>query len=71
MMQDEIPNAIPFPALKSVARQKGYRVAIGETPNQLVVLERKARDRNPLRFRDRDAAMAHLKTLPDAPPVRY
>jgi len=65
------PAPISFGTLKAVARSKGYRLGIGETPGALVVLEKRARDRHPMRFADRDAALGWLRSQPDVKATRY
>jgi len=59
------PNALPYQALKAEARRRGLQVALGNTPDAMILLQRHARDRKPHRFPNRDEAMSFLRTLPE------
>ena len=65
MMLGGVPSALPFQALKSEARRRGYQVGIGPTPGARVILMRHAKDRKALKFANRDEAVDWLRGQPE------
>jgi len=62
-------HTLPVAKIRSEARRRGLRLAFGDSPRPWM-LERRAGDRAPLRFPDRQALTDYLLQLPVKPMTR-